>query len=457
MDAPAPETPTVAPWWAALDDASPEQRRAAWLAARESGAEMPDDGLMLDGVDLGPKADRRAARLPGAYLKGAKLRSAILRRVDLSGADLTGASLGQADLRGANLEWGRLGGADLVGAKLARAHMDKVDLRDALLEDADLRRASLRFAEMRGAVLEGANLAGADLWSIRLEAAELAGADLRRAIIKEADLRDADLARCDLRRADLSQTNLRGASLRGADLRGARLDGVDLSGGDLSDAKLDGVDLSRTNLSGVKFDGAELSRTRMRLDQLGDRIGEESERRFAPAARAYLALDRNFSELGDHDSARWAYLRRRRMEKLAELDRAREAWRARRWRDLPAPLAAFASDQAVEWLCDYGESVPRVLLTLLAVVIVFSGIYGVCGSVLSLSDGPDGPATVRAITRNPLELVVFSLMAMTTSGNPAVGLVPSHEAVHLLTGLQASIGIALTGLLGFVLGNRIRR
>jgi hypothetical protein len=46
---------------------------------------------------------------------------------------------------------------------------------------------------------------------------------------------------------------------------------------------------------------------------------------------------------------------------------------------------------------------------------------------------------------------------MTTSGSPVVGVEPRSEAVHLLTGFQASLGIALTGLLGFVLGNRIRR
>ena len=46
---------------------------------------------------------------------------------------------------------------------------------------------------------------------------------------------------------------------------------------------------------------------------------------------------------------------------------------------------------------------------------------------------------------------------MTTSGSPGVGLQPRDEYVYFLSGAQALLGISMTGLLGFVLGNRIRR
>jgi hypothetical protein len=193
----------------------------------------------------------------------------------------------------------------------------------------------------------------------------------------------------------------------------------------------------------------------MRQDQLGGAIGEDLARDFPAAGRAYQALEKNFVDLGDLDAARWAYLKRRRMEKFAAFAQARAAFRERRWRAALNASASFANDQAVEWLCDYGESVPRVLATLASVVLLFALLYGASGSVAAVTETPKGP--VKAITHNPVELIIFSLLAMTTSGSPAVGLVPSNEAVHLITGLQASLGIALTGLLGFVLGNRIRR
>ena len=59
-------------------------------------------------------------------------------------------------------------------------------------------------------------------------------------------------------------------------------------------------------------------------------------------------------------------------------------------------------------------------------------------------------------TRNPVVVAIFSLLVMTT-GSPEGGLAPRGDLTLLLMGVEAFLGIALTGLLGFVLGNRIRR
>lgn len=56
-----------------------------------------------------------------------------------------------------------------------------------------------------------------------------------------------------------------------------------------------------------------------------------------------------------------------------------------------------------------------------------------------------------------LDVATFSLVAMTSAEGPEVGLEPMNRHVHVLMGLQTLLTIALTGLLGFVLGNRIRR
>lgn len=458
-----------------LADVDPSRRVEMVLAMirdHPEGRLVLGDAAMLDEVDLGPSAlralllkgeedpawwdgTRKGAALRRAELPGAKLRRARLRSADLGGANLRGASLGNVDLRGARLEGADLSGADLAEASMAKADLGQADLREALIEDADLRGANLRFADLRGAALEQSKLGGADLWSARLELAVLAGADLRRAILREADLPGADLRGANLRHAALSGANFLGADLSGVDFRCATMSGLNLEGAKLADARLEHVDLSTCRLDGVHLGGAYLDRTRFRLEQLGGALGEERDGQFAAAARGYLALERNFTDLGDPDAASWAYRRRRRMQKRAAGVEAREAFAARRWKAAIERSARYASDQAVEWLCDYGESVLRVLATMLVVYALFTVLYGVTGSVFRVDDGPRGP--IKRITRNPLELAIFSLLAMTTSGSPAVGLEPSHEFVHLLTGLQASLGIALTGLLGFVLGNRVRR
>ena len=118
-------------------------------------------------------------------------------------------------------------------------------------------------------------------------------------------------------------------------------------------------------------------------------------------------------------------------------------------------LSQYTADQLVEWISDYGESVPRVLASLLTLYLFFMAIYGVTGSVVRLHDSPTGRS--ESVTHDPVDLAIFSLLAMTTSGSPVVELQPAGKLVHLLTGVQALLGIALTGLLGFVIGNRVRR
>jgi hypothetical protein len=61
------------------------------------------------------------------------------------------------------------------------------------------------------------------------------------------------------------------------------------------------------------------------------------------------------------------------------------------------------------------------------------------------------------VTRDPRDLAIFSLATITTVETHTVGLVPRAEWVLLLKGAETFLGIFLTGLLGFVTGNKIRR
>jgi hypothetical protein len=84
------------------------------------------------------------------------------------------------------------------------------------------------------------------------------------------------------------------------------------------------------------------------------------------------------------------------MQKLAARQQARAALAAGRWRTAAGLSARYANDQVVEWLCDYGESVPRVLATMFAVYLLFTLIYGVSGSVVrSRRPRPDPEAGSR--------------------------------------------------------------
>lgn len=430
------------------------------------------DGLRaaLDGVNLGRAglearlaaetdpapawwdAQLRGANLRGADLRGARLGGAILAFADLRKADLRDAVLGGADLRGARLEETDLRGADLAGAILRGAALGNADLRGAMLEEADLRRAGMRFAKLEDAALDGADVRRADLWGADLTGATLQRADLRAAVLKEATLPRADLSGALLRRAEAGKADFSGARLAGADLRTANVAGARFPHAVLSDANLQGLDLSSCDFTGVHIRGAALESTRLRFEQFAGPIGEENAGAWGEARKGYLALERYFQDSGDPDAASWAYRRRRRMQKFEALQLARTARAGRRYREAGSGYLNHASDQIVEWVCDYGESIPRVLLSMLALYLGFTVLYGVSGGVLR--SAPPGGAS--ATTRDPLDLAVYSLLAM-TSGNTPSGMEPRDNWIILLAGFESLLGVALTGLLGFVMGNLVRR
>jgi len=430
--------------YARLERATPEEKSAI---VRELIDAHPDGRLVL------PMWGGRRADLRGVTLAGARLGSADLRGADLREADLAGATLGEADLTGAVLEGTDLHEADLAAASLRAAALGEANLQGALLEDADLQDAGLRFANLREAALEGARLTRADLWGATLDGAILTGATLTGARIGEASLRSADLTGADLGDVDLGRSDLEGARLTGANLHGATLTDARLRDAVLSEARLRDLDLSTCDLAHIHVGGAQLDETRLRRDQLGGAIGEEVAGDYDAAATGYLALEHNFVDLGDPDAGRWAYGKKRRMQKRAAWAQARAAARAQQWGTAGRRCAVYASDQVVEWLCNYGESVPRVLGALVVAYLAFTLFYGLTGSVVRVTG--DVPHPVRVTTRSPLDLAVFSLASMTTQS--PLGMQPRDPSVQLPTGLETLVGIFLTGLLGFVAGNRIRR
>ena len=411
-------------------------------------AAHPEGKLILIG-DLDSRLNLREVLLTGTKLRGATLAYSDLHMAEFSGANLSQANLRHVALEGANLE-----NADLTEVDLHNANLGEANLRNALLEDASLEKASLRFADLSAAVLEGARLQGADLWGAELGRADFSRAQARGATFGEAKAAAADFRNADLRDADFANASLVGASLAGADLRGANLRGADLTGADLAGAALQGLDLGQTRLTGARWAGALLDHTRFVREQTGD-TGEEAAKDPIGAAKAYLTLERNFAELGDTAASSWAYLKRRRMQKWAAFEEARQAARRGNITTAVARGATWLGDTVVEWSCDYGESLWRTFATILVVYLAFTVVYGVTDGVYRATPSPHGALT--HVTHRVDDLAVFSIMAMTTSGLAGNVLQPANLWISFLGGIQILTGIFLTGLLGFVAGNRIRR
>ena len=359
------------------------------LRAVIDGINLAESALSSRGLDLtiAPwwDAERHGVRLRGADLRGACLNQANLQNADLAQSNLRQAQLRGADLQKTRFEEANLQSADLANTDMTNAVLGGADLARTMFEDANLTGASLRFVHGPGVVFETANLQGADLWGARLQDAVLVRANLQKAIFAEADLRGADLSGADLREAVLVQTDFRGAKFQGADLRGAIVTRANFEGADFKDAKLQGLVLLDCNLTHVHFTGAAIDNTQFQREQLGDAIGEELACQHEEARRAYLALERHFSQLGDADAVSWAYRRRRRMRKHAALEEARATRAGGNWRPARVGYARFVGDQCTEWLSDYGESAPRVLICMLCVYVFFLVLYAATNSVVRVT------------------------------------------------------------------------
>jgi uncharacterized protein YjbI with pentapeptide repeats len=403
--------------------------------------------------------------------------------LDLSGKDLSGIDLSreaiEAELKkvrektqGELPVWlsKETGGinlrrANLQGAKLVRANLQGVDWGLAGLKETWLMGTNLQ-----GSFLMGANLQGAGLWLANLQGANLSYADLQGANLSCAVLQGAKLWGANLQGANLSDAVLQGAKLMGANLQEAKLEGAKTQEAYLQYSHLEKVDLFGVeSLEGVYFCNAFLDDTRIKREQLGGAIGEEQEGRYHEAKEAYLGLKNNFAEIGRYSDESWAYVKERQMEKMCSAP-----WRARRfygesqledvwdgalrqWKRLPVwhprvlwfyarHTLKWLSDWFVELLCDYGESLWRVLAWMVLVILGFAAYYQVSHAVVTSSQ--DAATSLW-------DHLIFSLGAFTTL-QPA-RLQAARPGIELLTTFQAIIGISLAGLLGFVAGNRIRR
>ena len=271
----------------------------------------------------------------------------------------------------------------------------------------------------------GINLGGINLEEANLQKADLFQANLREASLWRANLQEASLLLANLQEAELLLANLQRADMRGAELQGAFF-------------------------SGVRLDHTEMDRS-----SLEPKVGEDREGRYDVARDAYLRLKQNFDDLGDYDAASWAYRKERRMEKLAALQKAKEAWQKHDWKEAIPRYAKVAGDWVIECVCDYGEGFWNVVRSLIAVWVIFALIYGLIGGVWGpWQDTVSG--RIRSITRNPIDLLWFSLGTMVTLHPPGLE-ARSTLFMRFLVPSQALLGIFLAGLLGFVAGNRIRR
>jgi uncharacterized protein YjbI with pentapeptide repeats len=449
------------------------ERFLAAIAAKGSGpfslANAGPDGTTLRltriqaaGAVLAPRLDGDVPgwwdpavgglRLAGADLAGAHLENADLAGANLKGARLDGIQARSAIFTGCVIEEARFDDADLSGARFANAQAGEASFCGAMMEDAVFDGATLRYAHLDRTLLDGASFAGADLWGASLDGADADDTVFTRATLSEANLSHTNLTGSDFEGANLRKARLVGAKLRRASFKDAKLDGADFEGADLSNAGLARLNLTNCNLRHVRLAGAWLESTRLKIAQIGGAVGEEIAGEYEAAQQSYIVLEQNLKSIGSNDEASWAYKKGRQMGRKHAGQAARHALRARDWLVGLRQGWSWISDVFVEWLCNYGESLSRVIQAFLILIVLFAILYGLTGSLVRTEGaGSEAPVT------NVFDLFTYSFLNMMTANPPDIGIKPAGQKFYFFVSLQGALGIILMGLFGFVLGNRLRR
>ena len=338
----------------------------------------------------------------------------------------------------------------------------------------------------------GLDLSGKYLSDADLSGMNLMGVNFSKAVLNRSNLSNAFLERANFQEASCWRTDMSGSSLWSADFRGAELDECDLRGAYLQRAKLQEANLSKALLAGADLHRAYFSETLLNRKSLGENgiLHENAEcfreyiyqmeffqqrfrgrpkseddfrkrlySRFSGGEGIYRKLKNNFEQLGFYGDASWAYKRERRMRKHATGRWAKTAWQERKYWKFMSLFSLFLSDWFVELLCDYGESVYRVILWLLLLLSVFGPILVyLCGGLIW--DGANREIYFNLPNRGLQVLygyfqgVLYMLDVLTTADYSE--LTPRNDLVRFVSGIMAMLGISLIGLLGFVVGNRIR-
>lgn len=292
--------------------------------------------------------------------------------------------------------------------------------------------------------------------------------DLRGVDLSGADLSNLDLSGTNFQNANLAKVSLRSAHLVGADLRNANCQNSNFLDADLRRALFYGANLHNVRFSAYSFRSCPM---RFRPDwMIGDhgmarRTDEIAD--YHRARETVLSIARALHDQGHFDEAATFRVLALRIDRATNspLRRARMYRREGvrwlpQWPSLVRRTLRWTGSISVDLLCVYGESVWRVLLWMTVVLL------GVGPLSVLLTGGLDWPSEaavayfqLNSVWRQALyaysQYVLYMFDTFTTADFSLMQ--PHNDVVRLFSGVLAMTGIFLTGLLGFVAGNRIRR
>lgn len=155
--------------------------------------------------------------------------------------------------------------------------------------------------------------------------------------------------------------------------------------------------------------------------------------RWADAEEIYKNFNGLWTGIGFLRDANWAYVKGRRMERRRML----ADWRGAPLSRKPQLAWKIATNTLMDIMFGYGESLFRMVTTYVVLVLFFAYVF-------------QGNASL------PSYLQAFWISLKNMAGVGSEQLSGISPLVDMLNVVQTTIGILLTGIFGFILGNKIR-
>lgn len=334
-------------------------------------------------------------------------------------------------------------------------------IKNVVFSSESQQERCLKNINFKGAQLENVSFENATLENCNFDASRLSRTSFKNCKMVACRFRNATLYWSDFRYSEINQVTLEGANIDYCDFYRAIFMGVGIfRKSRISNSSLyytyfdEGSTLRKENIAGNKILQQNKhnyrkflidwntygtgERKNNQLNSISDWNPQSSlNARFADAEDIYKNLNGLWMSKGFLGDANWAYVQGKRMERhrmIAELLHEK----SNIFRKLGLGLAAV-SNLFLDLLFGYGESIRKMIFTYILVVFAFAYIF-YASYEISL------PNYIYA-----MGVSFKNMVAMTPDEVKSIS-----PLIDFLNVVQTTIGILLTGIFGFILGNKIR-
>lgn len=307
------------------------------------------------------------------------------------------------------------------------------------------------------------NIVGIDLSGERLEKIDFTGCTLERVNFKGCEMvhcrfRNAKISWSDFRYAEIQHGTFEGAQIDFCDFYRAFIDGVVIFSG----SSIANCSLNKTYLGDCAVIRKENLRDNRILQQnkeeyrkflvdwhtygTGERTNDLNvksdwspqaavDARWADAEVIYKNFNALWSGKGYIADGNWAYVQGKRMERWRMISQMRD--KSLNWLKKGANIWHICTNFISDLFFGYGESMTKMILTYILTVFLFAWAFTENVSLLEYSQA-------------------FGISLKNMVGMDSDILQDISPLVDMLNVVQTTIGILLTGIFGFILGNKIR-